>query len=473
MAYDDGSTSLNAGVINQDDDYNSNEPIMFGPQDVMLTDPPHDLADVAHLATMESYIEDLKFLLEDIKSAAGMNRQFAMEAQRLLPDFNNKLPIKAYTEMTTATGYRAALEEIEGGIWLAIAAIAAAVIAVVVKITTWIMGKKDGGSGGGAGVSGYTVATAKAEIKEDIDELHELDQAVNRAAHDIPQFDQAIERAAAKGSERTDHAIDALLNGKDPLFHDITNHGEYYRTMNGIGSYLKFLDQSFKERLEELRLIIKEDMSDAGSMATAKANVEMLRRFSKPFSAKIEGRDMTAADMVRHIDATRDRVMAKKVSSHLSFTRLYASLHDSLASSHFTAMLDDVEMIAEHIAPYEELLKKMENVCRDLSADGLPAASSAGVGALIRTTLYTVGQELTAFGRLTWQVMSYVKLFRHLTTSAIGLGKEMVRKVTQEIQDEGNEVPDSWLDLKAKLTSRNKAIAAAAYHLGQGNPHRP
>lgn len=100
---------------------------------------------------VESAINDHYRLYGRIKAARGMNRGLAMEAERISPGFLNKRnPIGFYTEATTSTNYRPALEAMSGGMLVALAIGMAGVMGILVAAyDRFFGGKGKGGEGGG------------------------------------------------------------------------------------------------------------------------------------------------------------------------------------------------------------------------------------------------------------------------------------------------------------------------------------
>jgi hypothetical protein len=70
-------------------------------------DMPELSGDVDLIAVVKDKITDLGYLKQDIYKAGGMNKSFALEAERLMPGFlNEDRPIGYFTQVATQTQYR-------------------------------------------------------------------------------------------------------------------------------------------------------------------------------------------------------------------------------------------------------------------------------------------------------------------------------------------------------------------------------
>jgi hypothetical protein len=73
-----------------------------------------ELSDDASVIAVVNKTEDLQDLKTNILNAGGMNKRFALEAECLIPGFINEAsPVTFYTEFTSKTKYKVAIEAIE------------------------------------------------------------------------------------------------------------------------------------------------------------------------------------------------------------------------------------------------------------------------------------------------------------------------------------------------------------------------
>ena len=195
--------------------------------EVVVTDyKPYDFNDIEeHIGTItaiENRITDIDYLIDDIEKSKGMNQAFALEAVRIVPDFN--MPhINYYTKDITATRYKITLEELTGAMWALIASAVAALIAMIFKIVDWITGssgRSSGRSSGGSSGGGPKVTTTEdikkteekiKEIEENIDELKTKNYAQDEHPIRIDINNDNIERVDS-ASPHLSRTIMELIN---------------------------------------------------------------------------------------------------------------------------------------------------------------------------------------------------------------------------------------------------------------------
>lgn len=91
------------------------------------------------LVTVVDASKDLDYLQQDIVRADGMNKTFAMEAERIMPGFlNDKRPLVFYTEFPSKTNFKAALEAIEEERKSILKRIWEAIVAFMKKASEWL-----------------------------------------------------------------------------------------------------------------------------------------------------------------------------------------------------------------------------------------------------------------------------------------------------------------------------------------------
>ncbi len=465
----DPNQSLNAGSELDDENVLFEQPIVPG-------EIPDLNEEINIVTVLEGRIDDLNYLLKDIVKNSGMSKQFALEAERILPGFGN-VPIGFYTEHPSATRYKVALEEISHGVWALIAAATAAIIALIVKVISWISGKKksDKVSDGVAGVQAvkHGLETTENALKAVESVPTELNQAMQQnsvvikdaAGHEVKysSMDQ-IFNDRLLDDEKFGRAK-KIMNSEDPLFHDIINHGEYSKTMQDLGNMMRPINAALKSKLQVMDEIIRNDMSGSAETNAVNKKIDMmnLKKQEGPTMVKFHGREMTLQELSRYVSDVRQRASEKKTHKPITFTQLYSSMLAAVHNSNVKHMLIDMEDTVGIMGDMKARLNKMEDIARDLATDGIPGAVSEDVGPMIRTILGVIGQDISGFGQLSFQVEAYVKQFERMANDAIGFGKEIIARASEEIREGGGEPPTAWKSILTRLKEQSQAIVMATY----------
>jgi len=192
--------------------------------------------NIANITAMENKISDALYLYDDIIKSKGMNQSFAIEAMKVIPDFGG-VPIKYYTESTTLTRYKLAIEELSAGIWAMIAAAALAIAAMLGKFISWLFGDSDSSSSN----SGGKKRTVTPE------ELTEVGEAVADSAEALDDLNRGgFELAAQLAAQMTAPTVWESVNKptKHVSFNDIIS--EYIKSDKGKSSDLAnfFINQN-------------------------------------------------------------------------------------------------------------------------------------------------------------------------------------------------------------------------------------
>lgn len=140
------------------------------------------------VVSLESLLLDLKYLGDAMVAERGMNRSMALEAHRVMPEFAQKYPLGYFTEETTQTNYRPALEELHTAVWAAIGAAAAAIAFLLYKFVRWIISKLTGEP-----VSGSNDRPSDSEITSSI---KEAETKARDQAKQAPEFAKALQQSA-------------------------------------------------------------------------------------------------------------------------------------------------------------------------------------------------------------------------------------------------------------------------------------
>lgn len=428
------------------------------------------------LLSLENRIHDLLYLHHDIAATGGMSKDFAMEAQKLLPGFGG-VPLGYYTNTPTITRYRTSMEEIGKGVWALIIAGVVAVIALITKLVMWLSGKKSSSSDARAGapLAREALQSRRENVKQAVQLLHEAEAAVRQSDSAFARlnlsltndegvskvctsFDQAIEHLLVD-QERYARTL-KLLRDPQPIWMDILTHGSYAHAMWSLRDVVKPLGQVFHARISALKDVVRRDLNSGGETSAQMSNHSALKgALADPVKVPWKHNHATLVEVVSDLTAIEAQVKAEHSSSSpLTFDRIFGSVlhaYQTLDAGQFLqVIIDTVPMITE----MQGELDKVESVLRDLTADGAPGAVSQDIGPLLRQAVQTTGQELIAFSRMVAAFNSYLSVLDHMGREAAGVGKELIRKITASMHKSGQEVPPEWQEIANKVNAELKLV---------------
>ncbi|EKD22681.1 MAG: hypothetical protein ACD_84C00012G0002 [uncultured bacterium] len=353
------------------------EPVVE-PSNELLTTTPNISVDIKALTVAETALEnainDLAYLADSIKTASGMNQQFAMEAEKIVPGFGG-VPIGFYTKDTTATRYKVTLEEISGQMWAMIIAASIALVALLAKLISWLFSdsKKDEDGGSSKRVTqdtikkqeGYsekiksvipTVSTGHNElINMVLSEINKTDSESNKKATDFAhQENTSIDGILAYYIARdgAESQLAKTIEERDPIFHDFMHRGEYFKLMH-----------SFENKIPEVRKMVEELITNLNKLTHAvhvdyervnlnSDKVELVNVNPIVVDMTDDIKRIHITDFVSHVENTYDHV--KQSTPHNPRISLYEL--NSLFSSTLSAF-NPAKIIGE-IDSFEGILEK-------------------------------------------------------------------------------------------------------------------
>jgi len=166
--------------------------------------------------SLESKYEKLSRLQDRIQRLGKLDRYVSLEGIELLPNsrFNS---------------YKTALEDISGGMWAIIIAGAAALVAMLTKFISWIIGD-GGGSGGGGGGSSSIATVAK------ISDNNQAHEKIIKQLDNVMDFDKTIELyiSGKIGTGGKESNLASLVNNDNPLIQDILHGLRYASVMYSV-----------------------------------------------------------------------------------------------------------------------------------------------------------------------------------------------------------------------------------------------
>jgi hypothetical protein len=429
---------------------------------------------------IEARIGDLVYLSGDIQKAHGMNQSFAMEAEKLLPGFGG-VPIGYYSKETSAIRLKVSLEEISKGVWGLIIAGIAALIAIIAKIFGWFSSNKDSDK-----KDESSPKKAVANIDDLIDEVKLAPKDLSEVAHGIQQAESALANTniMLKDEDGKEFHCDSfqtvidkyflsdqrygiakkLLQSEDPIFHDVVHHGEYSKAMIGLGHLIRMINDSLTMKIDVLDEIFVRDLGTAGSSKSSKEtkfNLQTTEKINKELQIRFEGREMTLHEITRFLADLRHTVSEKKTHDVIRFDTLYLLIIRAYEDAALIRTLQDMKSSLKLLEELNKRLDKIQDAARDFAVDGVYGAASEGVGSYLRLAITNTARDVAAFGTLLHQLREYAVMMVHLQNTAYGLGIEITRKMSIEMEKNKQKIPTPFKIVTQTLALRKNLIRSA------------
>lgn len=442
---------------------------------------PDEQKDDESLLALESSIQELIDLSDDIQGTGGMSQSFALEAERILPGILS-CPTNYFSKAPSQTQYRLATEEIHKGIWALIAAATAAVLAAIYKIYKWFSGDSSGDDKGAG-----KAAEAKAEKKvEDAEKTAEGTVAVAEGMVDAADTlrHNPVEFSGTKGHFKfnsMDHLIEQTFMSTasygeekkfflepEPVHRDIVDHGPYSQLFDRVakGSVFTSASNLLKDKIKLLEEIIHKDRNAQGSVvAGIQKDLDLV---AAPIKVKFSGETLTLRELADKLRAEREKAEGKKTSGRLHYDDMFNRINKVYKNDNVVRLLHQVRDYLPVVSDMKDALQVTQDYVGDLSHDGQAGGNSPPVAQKVRSVISILGQQITGFAALSNEIDHYVQYLKRLSSVTVGFGKEIVTRMMHLMEvNEVKEIPSSWKKVRAAIDGATKAMEAS--HFPSGN----
>lgn len=460
--------SLNAGA--ELDDEAPVEPSheeLFG--DFTPGEMPELQKDVSLLVSLEARLQDLEYLRSNIVATHGMSQQFALEAQRLLPEFDGAAPLGFYSQEPSATRLRPALESLHKGIWALIAAAIAAVLAAIAKLVHWFVKRQQDGKRA-AQAAADTARDNLKKLDQLQDNVGELRTALAGGKVVAGQSDSSpgqmlsmhtLLEALWQDDTRYGHAK-RFLQLPDPLFADIVQRGRYSQACRSLMPSLSAVSDVLRIKVQELHRLTQ---LDKRSFLASDAVVvtRSLQVIAKPVELSFQGKGVSLLDL-----SDRLGVIRAEVSHHeggheaLQLDQLVKAVVEAYRSSDVVKFFQEQAEIVDVFNDLDKTLKVLEKLAGDLSQDGTQGHNKEGVAAQIREVVFKIGQDVNGYRKLFAELMVFGSYLEQAANQTLGFCQEVENQLLALHARQKIELPERWVnEAKARKHSRLEKLFAA------------
>lgn len=422
MATDDLFALSGMAVMNDGDEYDSEtsedngEFIFFPPFEFSINTDDIDEQET-EVTALENSIIDLMYLTETITNASGMNQSFAMEAEKLVPGIVGA-PIGYFTKDTTATRYKASLESISDTIWKFLGRLVAKLIESILKIYSFFSGDEKDSS----------KKKAEDKLKDSIKKAEEAPDILKKSGAVMDKFESALKGTNIVITDDNDVefkcdsftiAVEKLfkddykyanakkfLESKDPIFHDILNHGPYSKAIVSSGLLMVNFERYMVDRITLLKKVIAANKGSSSSTSDMLAE-SLIKTIDKELLVSMNGKEYTLDELNSYLHNTRQSVLDHSNDKKINVDQLFNTMVNAYSNIDIAKTL---KAAADTLPIFTELENEME-ICKsnvhDLSMDGSRGTVSSNVGAMIRQVLYSISKNINSYQKIYTQIKGY------------------------------------------------------------------
>jgi hypothetical protein len=358
------------------------------------------------LVAMESQLNALLTLQDKLTRQGGMSRALALEAQQLLPEFAQDIPLGYFTEKPSATQLSMTMEELSSGMVELLVAGVLAVMLLIAAVLDHIIGKKRRAAHSGTFEMSWRTKTAEETLKDkakraedssrSIRKIHEIARDLDgdlRSRRPFVKFGSAervevdsiamvLERGYVPGS--------TFLSGHDVLFMGTLGNSRYTNFVKEMVAQLKTVDSELVKRVSCLDQVLNHDFDKGlpGLLEVITVNVRGVKTLREVAEAARNERTSMASMHAKQPKMTLHDFMEGLVSGYQQLDIRGAFLQCADA----THTLENLEA----------RLAKLEKLIKD--SDPTKGEAAAKLGHQLRSALSHLGQEISGFGQYLYEV---------------------------------------------------------------------
>jgi len=292
--------------------------------------------DVKLIAADEHALEDLQFLMADMKRVGGMCKAFALEAERIAPGTMG-VPAGYFTQAPTATRYKIATENLFAKVWEFIKQALAKLREGLRKVINWLIGKKDDKDDPEALKRENAEATRQADevasqgekATEEVGAAainlsnaakHGVDLKENGGTQQYSDMDRIIGELLGG---QNDH-VRKFMGGHDPVFNDLVNHGSYFKMLMETNKAAMPAVTALLTKTQEVTKLIDTRLAAEGQTADVTQG-STLQKLGEPITFRAAGNQMSLSAYLEHL-RTQQSEASKPQQQMRSFDEVFSAL---------------------------------------------------------------------------------------------------------------------------------------------------
>jgi hypothetical protein len=456
-------------------------------EEVIPGEVPEMKEDLVVVAQETARIEDLEYVLADLKNLGGMNQAIAQEAMRLDPNFDGGRKLGWYTKQTTATRYKPALESV----WSTIKAVFKDLIQklreMLRRFALWVVGSRDPKENLMAKSNDQIVQEVNTaakqqeyrsdEIQEDLRELGTLARMVQaevtkgvdlKDQHGETQHVSDFDKLVAHylyDTEATDE-VKQFMEGRNPIFHDIIEGGSWTMFTEDLVSLMVSALSVMNQKTQALQ----EVMQNKSSAATADQIVTQrtLEILSKPLTLNWQGAMKTLEQVADNYNHVYMEVSQGEPQTHLSFEQVFTRMADALAQGPTKKLISSGRDIGIRLLTMEKYLDLIEVDIGNIITDGAPGMPDHSMAQPLREALDSVRRDVRDLSLIANRMNAYRSIVETMAARVTGFAYRLAVAIYRDLQGSAREshAPEVIQELaKQAEKMRNRHLASQARNL--------
>lgn len=427
-------------------------------KEVIPGEVPELKEDLTLIASDTAALEDLEYLVADLKKVGGMNQAFAQEAQRLYPEFDGKRPLGFYTKQTSATRYKVSLESLYARLKEAVKDLIKKLREMIRRFVLWLVGARD--------IHSNLLAKSSDELKQEVettseraeDRTKELEADMGELRDIAVTFQKELQRGVdikdqhgetvrisdfdklvahyLYDTEAADE-VRQFMESRNPVFHDIIEQGPWTKGTEALVDTIQQALSVMQQKAAVLQQVVQQ--SGAMDVGSELVNSRTLDILSLRLEVAFQGRKMTLQDVSNHYNRLYVEASQSEPHKHLSFEQVFARMQTALASGPTKKLIATGREIGLRLIGVESYLDMLEvrigNVVTD-GSDGMPEHSMAQA---LREALDSIRQDVRDLSMIANRMNAYRSIVETMSARVVGFAYRLAVAIYRDMQISAHE----------------------------------
>jgi hypothetical protein len=427
-------------------------------KEVIPGEVPELKDDLVVIAQESARIQDLDYVLADLKKLGGMNQFIAQEAQRLDPGFDGGRALGFYTKHTSATRYKPAMESVWQRIRETFKELLKKMREMLRRFALWVVGSRDAKSNlmnkTNEQIQKEVEATARQqeyrtdEIQQDLEDLSKIAKLVEKEVQKgvdlkdqhgetvhVSDFDRLVAHYLYD-TEAADE-VRQFMEGRNPIFHDIIEDGPWSQaTEDLVGLMNQALSVMYQKGGMLLSVLTKTKSGTPGDQLVAGRELEVL---SQKLELNWQGVKMSldkVADNYNHIYMEASQGNPQK---HLSFEQVFSRMSMALSTGPVKKLIATGRDLGIRLMGVEKYLDLIEVDIGNIITDGAPGMPDHSMAQPLREALDVVRQDVRELSLIANRMNAYRAIVETMAARVTGFAYRLATAIYRDMQVSSHE----------------------------------
>lgn len=398
--------------------------------------------DVTLIAADENALEDLQFLMADMRRVGGMCQAFALEAERISPGTLG-VPAGYFTKTPTSTRYRIATENLFAKVWEFIKQAIQKLRDGLKKVIYWLIGKK---------VDKGDPEALKRENAEATRRADEVAQEGEKATDEVGAAAINLSNAVKHGAEfkegggtqqysdmdriigellggQNDH-VRKFMGGQDPIFNDLVNQGTYYKMLMETNKAVLPAVTALQTKVLEVTKLIDALLAAEGQTADV-VQGDTLRKLAEPITFRTANQQLGLAQYLEHLRAQQSDA-SKPTQQMRSFDEVFSALSQAFRQRLVYELNRFVDTGTASLIDAEEALRVTEELLTQASTQEHTAETQVDW----HKTIHALRTDITDMTAILMHVKTYRTQVQVMLVGTMEFAYQVAEKMSRQLAGE-------------------------------------